>query len=74
MLTPRLESVIGSKAAQGVDLAKVDVDELDLVAGQYNVSSIPSVFAIKNGKVVDQFVGLQDDDQLSAFIENALKK
>lgn len=66
--------MIGSKAAQGVDLAKVDVDELDLVAGQYNVSSIPSVFAIKNGKVVDQFVGLQDDDQLSAFIENALKK
>jgi len=71
MLTPRLESIVGAK---GVDLAKIDVDELDGLAGQYNISSVPSVFAMKNGKVLDQFTGLKDDDQLENFIDNALKK
>lgn len=75
-MTPRLESMIGSKSTAEVtiDFAKVDVDELDTVAGQYNVSAIPAVFAIKNGQVVDQFVGLKDDDQLDVFIEKLIKK
>lgn len=73
LLTPRLETLAGSRTGD-FDLAKVDVDELDMVAGQYNVASIPSIFAIKNGTVVDQFVGSKDDDQLNAFVDGALKK
>lgn len=73
MLTPRLESIANKKSAE-LDLAKVDVDELDAVAGQYNVSSIPAIFAIKNGKIVDQFIGMKNDDQLDSFIAGALKK
>ncbi|KAH7645007.1 thioredoxin, mitochondrial [Dermatophagoides farinae] len=72
-LTPRLETVIGGKATN-VDLAKVDVDELDQLAAEYQVQSIPAIFAIKNGKVIDQFVGSRDDDQLKAFIDGALAK
>lgn len=72
-MTPRLETVIGGKATN-VDLAKVDVDELDQLAAEYQVQSIPAIFAIKNGKVIDQFVGSRDDDQLKAFIDGALAK
>lgn len=72
MLTPRLEVAVGAQKA-GLDLAKVDVDELSDAAAQFKVDSIPSVFAIKNGKVIDNFVGLKDEDQLNAFIQKALK-
>ena len=30
------------------------------------------VLAFKRGKVVNQFVGLQDDDQLETFVEKLL--
>ena len=74
MLTPRLETAVGAKSSSNVDLAKVDVDELEKVAGEYKVQSIPTVYAMKDGKIIDQFVGLKDDDQLSTFIEKALSK
>lgn len=75
LLTPRLETLIGSKKGEAsVDLAKVDIDELDELAAEYNVMSVPSVFALKKGVVVDSFVGLKDEDQLEAFLTKALSK
>lgn len=70
---PRLETIVGGRAKE-VDLALVDVDELEGLAGEWKVTVIPSVFAVKNGKPVDQFVGQKDEDQVKAFIEGALKK
>lgn len=70
-MTPRLETLIASKENQ-VDLAKVDVDELEGLAAKYQVTSIPAIFAIKDGKVVDKFVGSRDDSQMKNFIDNAL--
>ncbi|OTF77949.1 hypothetical protein BLA29_000314 [Euroglyphus maynei] len=72
-LTPRLETIIGGQTTK-VDLAKVDVDELEQLAAEYQVQTIPAIFAIKNGKIIDQFVGSRDDDQLKAFIDGALAK
>ncbi|XP_053214621.1 thioredoxin, mitochondrial-like [Panonychus citri] len=66
-LTPRLETAMANQSEK-IDLAKVDVDNHEELAGQYKVSSVPSVFAIKDGKVVDSFVGNIDDDQLRAFV------
>ncbi|XP_015787029.1 thioredoxin, mitochondrial [Tetranychus urticae] len=66
-LTPRLETVIAGKSDK-IDLAKVDVDNHEGLAGEYKVSSVPSIFAIKDGKVVDSFVGNIDDDKLRAFV------
>lgn len=71
LLGPRLESLIASKKGKVV-LAKVDVDELGELAMNYRVMSIPMVLGIKNGKTVNQFIGLQDDDQLETFIEKLL--
>lgn len=71
LLGPRLESIIASKQGKVV-LAKVDVDEQDELAMAYGVASIPLVLAIKNGKTVNQFIGLQDDDQLETFVEKLL--
>jgi len=73
ILMPRLETAI--MALKGsVDLAKVDIDDHPDIAMDYNVGAVPSVLAIKNGSVVDKFVGLKDDDQIGTFIASATKK
>ena len=69
MLTPRLDAAIAAHEG-AVDLAIVDIDDLAELAMEHNVNAVPTVVAIKEGKVVDRFVGLLEEDKLSAFIEN----
>lgn len=57
-----------------VDFAKVDIDQLSDLAFRYNVSSVPTVIAVKNGKEVGKFVGLIDDDRIKKFVKDALDK
>ncbi|PNF40029.1 hypothetical protein B7P43_G11632 [Cryptotermes secundus] len=71
MLAPRLESVIAEKKGE-VILAKVDIDENTDLALDYEVSSVPVLVAIKNGKVADRMVGLQDTDQLRKFVDRVI--
>ncbi|XP_019370842.1 PREDICTED: thioredoxin, mitochondrial isoform X1 [Gavialis gangeticus] len=37
------------------------------------VSAVPTVLAMKNGDVVDKFVGIKDEDQLEAFLKKLIK-
>jgi len=67
MLTPRLESAVAA-TEEAVDLAIVDIDDLSDLALEHDVSAVPTVLGVKNGEVVDRFVGLIDEDRLSAFI------
>jgi putative thioredoxin len=55
VLGPILEKVVAE--APGVDLVKVDVDANPRTAATFRVQSIPAVFAIRDRKVVDSFVG-----------------
>jgi thioredoxin 1 len=59
--------------ADKVDMALVDIDELPELAMNHNVGAVPSVLAMKDGKVVDKFVGLKDDDQIDKFISGVAK-
>jgi putative thioredoxin len=54
-LGPVLEKVVGE--APDVELVKVDVDANPRTAATFQVQSIPAVYAIKDRKVVDSFVG-----------------
>lgn len=54
-LGPILEKVVGE--SEGVDLAKIDVDANPRSAATFQVQSIPAVYAIRDRKVVDAFVG-----------------
>ena len=49
-------------------LAKVDIDDLADIAMEHQVQAVPTILGIKEGKVVDSFVGVKDDDQLNSFI------
>lgn len=67
LLTPRLESLISENKGKIV-LAKVDIDEQTDLALDYEISSVPVLVAIKNGKVQQRLVGLQDTDKLRKWI------
>lgn len=75
-LTPRLETLVGAKESEkkNVDLAKVDVDLHEEIAARFKVDSVPAVFAMRKGRIIDKFVGLKDEDQLATFVEAALNK
>src|SRR5215472_13034617 len=55
VLGPILEKVVGE--SPGVELVKVDVDANPRAAATFQVQSIPAVYAIKDRKVVDSFIG-----------------
>ena len=55
VLGPILEKVVGE--TEGVELAKIDVDANPRSAATFQVQSIPAVYAIRDRKVVDSFIG-----------------
>ena len=67
-LTPAIEKLVKQYAGK-VKLVKVDVDANQQLAAQFRVQSIPAVFAFKNGRPVDGFMGAVTDGQLKQFIE-----
>ena len=51
-LTPMLEKVAADYADRGVNLVKINVDEEKLIAAQFRVQSIPTVYAFFQGQPV----------------------
>ncbi|XP_037934840.1 thioredoxin C-1-like [Teleopsis dalmanni] len=68
MLTPRIEAIIDEMAGD-VELAKVDIDEHSELALDYDIGTVPVLLVMKNGKVINRMVGLQDKDKLRAWID-----
>jgi len=67
-LTPILENLV-SQSNGALRLVKVNTDENQDLAGHFGIRSLPTVFFIKNGEVVDQFMGLQPESEIKAIIE-----
>ena len=53
-------------------MAKVNVDENQMIAGQMQVQSIPTVFAFSNGQPVDGFQGAVSASEIKAFVERVV--
>ena len=70
-LGPILEKLTAATKGK-VILAKVDVDTCPQVAQAFQVQSIPAVYAMKDGKIVDGFVGAQSEHVVEQFIKNLL--
>jgi thioredoxin len=59
MMSPIIDEL--AKEYEGkVKIVKLNVDESQQTAGQFQVMSIPTMFIFKGGQVVDQMVGYQD--------------
>lgn len=71
LLGPILEKLAEEYQGRFV-LIKANVDEMQMVAGSLGVQSIPAVFAVREGQIVDQFVGLLPEPQIQAWIDRLL--
>ncbi len=70
-LTPTLEKVVRSHNGK-VRLVKVNIDEHPAIAQQLRIQSIPTVYAFKDGRPLDGFMGAQSESQVRAFVERLL--
>lgn len=70
-LGPIIEQVVASTDGQ-VELAKVNVDENPQIGQAFRVQSIPAVYALKGGEVVDGFIGAYPEAEVRAFVERLL--
>ncbi len=69
MMGPVVEEV-SKKFEKKIKFGKVNVGENEALARKFDVSSIPNFVLLKDGKVVENFIGAMDADEL----ETKLKK
>ena len=67
-LGPQLEAEVARHKGR-VRMAKVNVDENQMIAGQLRVQSIPTVYAFFQGQPVDAFQGAIPASQIKQFVE-----
>jgi putative thioredoxin len=70
-LGPILEKVIGETNGKVV-LAKVNVDENPGLHQAFKVQSIPAVYAMKDGAVVDGFMGSYPERAVKEFVDSLI--
>jgi len=70
-LGPIIEKVTDATAGKVV-LAKVDTDQNPAISQAFQVQSIPAVYALRNGEVVNGFVGAQPEHMVQAFVDSLL--
>jgi thioredoxin 1 len=68
---PILEKVV-KKIGDKANICKLNVDENRESAGKFGITGIPTLLIFKNGEVVKQFVGVQDEDTLVSSLESSL--
>jgi putative thioredoxin len=73
-LTPVLEKVTADYASKGVTLAKVDVDANQFIAAQFQVRSIPTVYAMFQGQLVADLTTARTETQLRTMLDQILRQ
>lgn len=69
MIAPKLEE-LAKEFAKALLILKVDVDECEDIATEYNISSMPTFIFIKNKNVVTQFSGANYDKLKQLVVEH----
>jgi putative thioredoxin len=70
-LGPILDQVVDATEGKVV-LAKVNVDENPQISNAFRVQSIPAVYALRNGQVVDGFLGAVPERDVERFVQSLL--
>jgi putative thioredoxin len=71
-LAPMLEKVAADYADKGVKLVKVNVDEEKLIAAQFRIQSIPTVYAFFQGQPVADLSSARTEGQLTGALDQIL--
>ena len=71
-LAPILDKVVTDYADKGVKLAKIDVDKEKLLAAQFRIQSIPTVYAIYKGQPVADLTNYRTEGQLKKVLDQLI--
>ncbi len=71
-LSPTLDKVAADYAEKGVRLVKIDVDEEKLLAAQFRIQSIPTVYAIYQGQPVADLTNYRSEGQIKKALDQLL--
>ena len=73
-LSPVLEKVAADYADKGVILAEIDTDKNQFIAAQFQIKSIPTVYAMFQGQLVADLTSARTESQLKAMLDQILKQ
>jgi putative thioredoxin len=73
-LTPVLEKVAAAYADKGVVLAKVDTDKNQFIASQFQIRSIPTVYAMFQGQLVADLTSARTESALRTMLDQLLRQ
>lgn len=73
-LGPILDKVSGDYADKGVVLVKINVDEQKMIASQFRVQSIPTVYALFQGQLVADLTPARTEGQLKQMLDQILRQ
>lgn len=73
-LSPVLDKVAEDYAGKGVKLAKIDVDQEKLLAAQFRIQSIPTVYAIYRGQPVADLTNYRSEGQIKKALDQLIAK
>ena len=63
---------IAEEYSDKINICKLNVDENQKTAMEYGIKGIPTILFFKDGKVVEQSVGLVSKEQIKALIDKVL--
>lgn len=73
-LSPILDKVAADYASKGVKLVRIDVDQEKLIAAQFRVQSIPTVYAFFQGQPVADLTNFRTEGQITGVLDELLKQ
>ena len=73
-LSPVLEKIAADYADKGVVLAKIDTDKNPFIAAQFQIKSIPTVYAMFQGQLLEDLTRLRSESQFKAWLDQILPR
>ena len=73
-IAPMLEKVAADYADKGVVLAKIDVDAEKFIAAQFQVRSIPTIYAMFQGQPVADLTQVRSESQMKTTLDQLLRQ
>lgn len=66
MMSPIMDEI--AETVADVKVGKVNVDEEEELAAKFGIMSIPTILAFKDGKLVNQTIGVQPKESILSMI------
>ena len=71
-LSPVLDKIAADYAGRGVVLVRIDVDKDKLIAAQFRIQSIPTVYALNRGQPVADLTNYRTEAQIARALDQLL--